>query len=130
MTQSTWESKARGEVMAAEQAWVRAHLDLDLMVLDQIMADDYLAVGLDGELTDKAQTLASYSSGNRHWDVAEGDEYTVHLYDRTAVVYGRWRGAGINCGEPFDYAARFISVYVRRDEGWQMVSAQSTPISS
>jgi ketosteroid isomerase-like protein len=117
------------DVMATEQAWVRAHIDLDLHVLDQIMADDYLAVGGEGELIDKAQTLASYGSGERHWDVAEGDEYRVHLFDRTALVYGRWRGVGKNQGKPFDYIARFISVYVQQEGRWQMVSAQSTPIT-
>ncbi|MGD8822005.1 MAG: nuclear transport factor 2 family protein [Anaerolineales bacterium] len=116
------------QVMAAEQAWVQAHLDLDLERLEHIMAEDYLAVGLEGELIDKAQTLASYGSGERLWEVAEGDEYTVHLYQNTAIVYGRWRAKGINKGQSFDYTARFISVYVVLDGRWQMVSAQSSPI--
>ena len=53
----------------------------------------------------------------------------MHVYDHTAVVIGRWKGVGTNSGERFDYSARFISVYVKRDERWQMVSAQSTNVA-
>lgn len=116
------------EVMAAEQAWVQAHLDLDLDSLARIMGDEYLAVDADGQLVDKQQTLASYGSGQRQWDVARGDEYIVKVFGHTAVVFGRWRGVGTNHGQRFDYTARFVSVYVKRDGRWQMVSAQSTPI--
>jgi hypothetical protein len=119
---------AIAELMAVEKAWVQAHLDLDLAVLEGIMADEYLAVGQGGELLDKNQTIVSYASGRRHWDVAEGSDYIVNVFDHTAVVIGRWRGVGMNAGEPFDYWARFISVYVKSEQGWQMVSAQSTPI--
>jgi hypothetical protein len=128
MIPSESQSSSVKEVLATEKAWVQAHLDLDLKVLDRVLADEYLAVGSQGEIIDKTQTLASYGSGERHWEVAEGDEYLVHLYNETAVVYGRWRGVGINHGQPFNYMARFISVYVHQEGRWQMVSAQSTPI--
>lgn len=116
------------DILATEQAWVQAHLDLDLDTMDKIMAAEYISVGADGESVDKQQTLDSYSSGMRNWDVAVGDDYSVRVYDQTAVVIGRWRGVGTNHGRPFDYTARFISVYTYRDERWQMVSAQSTTI--
>lgn len=126
--QPSRDQKVIAEIMAAEGAWVQAHLDLDLVTLDRIMADEYLAVGSNGELIDKQQTLASYGSGLRHWEVAEGSDYVVYVYDQTAVLIGRWKGVGTNSGEPFDYLARFVSVYVKRDGRWQMVSAQSTTI--
>jgi ketosteroid isomerase-like protein len=44
------------------------------------------------------------------------------------VLHGRWRARGVNAGQRFDYTARFLSVYVKRDGRWQMVAAQSTPI--
>lgn len=123
---SSQDEKSIAEVMATERAWTQAHLDLDLDVLERIMSDEYLAVGAGGELIDKHQTMASYGSGQRHWDVAEGSDYSVRVYGQTAVVIGCWRGVGTNSGEAFDYSARFISVYVLRDGRWQMVTAQST----
>ena len=53
----------------------------------------------------------------------------VRVYGNTAVVVGRWRARGENAGRSFDYQARFVSVWVRRDGEWRMVSDQSTPIA-
>ncbi len=116
------------EVIAAERAWVQAHRDLDLQALEQLMAEEYLHIRADGSVIGKQTDLASYRRGDRHWDYAESDEYRVEVFGNTAVLVGRWRARGVNAGEPFDYAARFLSVYVKRAGRWQMVVAQSTPL--
>jgi uncharacterized protein (TIGR02246 family) len=115
-------------VLAAEREWVRAHQELDLQAIDRLMGDDYHIVQSDGRVAGKAEALASYQSGTRDWETAESDEYHVRVYGDTAIVLGRWRARGSNNGEAFDYAARFTSVYVRRDGRWQIVADQSTMI--
>lgn len=117
------------EVLAVEYAWTEAHLRGDVEILEAIMAFDYLKIQSDGSLSDKKTTLASYQPDRRAWDVARGDEYDVRIYGDTAIVIGRWTARGNNDGQPFDYAARFLSIYVRRDGRWQMVAEQSTEIS-
>ncbi len=77
----------------------------------------------------KGQVLASFRSGERYWSKAHSDEHHVSIYGDTAVVIGRWWARGVNAGQPFDYAARYVSVWVRHDGGWRMVSDQSTPIT-
>ena len=116
------------EVLTVEYAWTEAHLRGDVETLEAIMAFDYLKIQSDGSLSDKKTTLASYQPDRRAWDVARGDEYNVRIYGDTAVVIGRWTARGNNDGQPFDYAARFLSIYVRRDGSWQMVAEQSTEI--
>ena len=115
------------EVHDVERAWVEAHRQLDVATLERLMADDYFVIRSDGSVAGKEEDLASYRAGDRHWDYAEGDQYDVRLYGYTAVLTGRWRARGVNAGQSFDYAARFLSVYVKRDGRWQMVAAQSTP---
>ena len=117
------------EVLAVEHAWTEAHLRGDVQTLEEIMAFDYIKIQPDGSLSDKRTTLASYQPDQRAWDVARGDDYDVRVYGDTAVVIGRWTARGINNGQPFDYAARFLSIYVRRAGRWQMVAEQSTEIS-
>ena len=117
------------EVLSVEHAWTEAHLRGDVQTLEEIMASDYLKIQSDGSLSDKKTTLASYQPDRRAWDVARGDEYDVRIYGDTAVLIGRWTARGNNDGQPFDYAARFLSIYVRRDGRWQMVAEQSTEIS-
>jgi len=117
------------EVLQVEREWVEAHRQLDIATLDRRMADEYKHIRADGVVVGKAEDLASYQTGDRYWEFAESDEYDIQLYGETAVLIGRWRARGVNAGERFDYTARFISVYVRRDGRWQMVAAQSTPLA-
>lgn len=117
-------------VLAAERAWTDAYRRLDLAVIEQLMGDDYVQIRDDGALIDKRAALESLHSETRHWQFAASDAHDVRIYGDAAVVIGRWRAKGVNNGQPFDYAARFLSVYVKRENGWQIVTDQSTTIAS
>jgi ketosteroid isomerase-like protein len=117
------------QVLVAEREWLLANLRLDIPALERLMDSDYFQIDAGGAALDKEQTLASFRSGERHWDEAHSDEHHVRVYGNTAVVVGRWRARGENATRPFDYQARYVSVWVLRAGGWRMVSDQSTPIS-
>lgn len=120
----------RERVLAVEQEWTDAHLRGDVATIARLMADDYLKVNADGSVTDRAATLAAYTPETRYWERAEGDEYIVRIYGDTAIVVGRWTARGVNNGERFDYAARFMSVYVKGADEWKMVAEGATEIKS
>jgi ketosteroid isomerase-like protein len=120
--------EAAAEVLAAEQAWTDAHRRGDVAAIARLMADDYVKIQPDGTVVDKAASLAAYVPEERQWELAEGDEYDIRVYGDVAVVIGRWRARGVNHGVRFDYAARFLSVYVRHAGRWQMAAEQSTEI--
>ena len=82
----------------------------------------------EGKVVRKAEVIASFESSARHWDEAQSDELQVRVYGEAAVVTGRWQARGVNAGQVFDYAARYVSMWVWRDSRWQMVSDQSTEI--
>jgi ketosteroid isomerase-like protein len=130
MTTSEAPPNADSTVILAERAWLEAHRQLDVPMLERLMADEYTQVGPRGQLVAKSEVLASFRSGQRRWEYADSDQYQVHLYGSVAVVHGRWRAKGINSGNPFDYAARYVAVWVYRQDRWQIVSDQSTSISS
>ncbi len=117
-------------VMQVERAWTDAHQRGDFEIIARLMADDYLKIESDGALSDRASTLSKYKPETRHWDKAQGDEYLVRVYGDVALVFGRWSARGVNNGEHFDYAARFLSVYVKRNGEWMMVAEQATEIKS
>ena len=118
------------EVILAERAWVEAHRRLDLNVIEKMLSEDYRQIRGDGKVIGKEEVLSSYSSENRQWDFADSDEYHIRIYGATAVLIGRWRARGINNGLKFDYTARFMTVYVKQRNIWQLVSDQSTEIKS
>lgn len=116
------------EVIAAERRWVQAHRDLDLEALEDMLDDDYVQIRADGSVIGKQEALESYRSGKRRWDHAESDQHRVTVIGNAAVLVGRWIGRGENDGEPFDYAARFMAIYTKRDGIWRLVADQSTPL--
>jgi len=117
------------QVLRAEREWLLAHIRLDFQALDHLMAPEYIQIDARGRVVGKEQVLEPFRSGGRGWDEAHSDDHDVRIYGNTAVVIGRWRARGINTGQPFDYAARYVSVWVKSDGEWRMVSDQSTPIT-
>lgn len=117
------------EILAVEEAWTRAHLDLDINKIAEIMAPEYTQIRNDGRIIHRDEALASYRSGQRNWEYAQSDQLDVRIYTETALVIGRWRAKGSNHGEIFDYAARFACLYVRNAGKWQIVLDHSTPIA-
>ena len=122
------ESNAVEQVLRAEREWLLAHLNCDVAELDRLMADEFTQINDEGKVVHKAEVIASFEAGARHWDEARSDELQVRVYGEAAVVIGRWQARGVNAGYAFDYAARYVSVWAWRDSRWQMVSDQSPEI--
>jgi ketosteroid isomerase-like protein len=116
-------------IKAAERQLAAAHLTLDLDTIDRLLHPDYLILQPDGRFETKADVLASYRSGDRHWDTADVDQLDVRLYGSAAIVTGRWQATGVNSGQPFAYAAHFISTWLYEDSRWQNIAYQSSEIS-
>ena len=117
-------------VAQAESKLADAHLQLDLKTIDHLLHSDYVIVQPGGKVETKAEVLASYKTGTRHWDIAQSDQLDIHFYGASAVVIGRWRGAGQHGAERFDYVARFLSIWVKQDGQWQNIAYQSTEIEN
>jgi ketosteroid isomerase-like protein len=116
------------EVMRVEREWTEAHRVVDVATLDRLMADDFVRINSDGSKVRRAEALASYANGQKTWDLAAGAEYDVRVYGEVALVFVRWSARGNSHGQPFDYTARILSVYHRRNHRWQMVAEQSTAL--
>ena len=63
------------EVLEVEQEWVEAHRQLDVATLERLMAEDYFVIRSDGSVAGKEEDLASYSTGDRHWEVAQSTPF-------------------------------------------------------
>jgi ketosteroid isomerase-like protein len=116
------------EVLAAEEEWTQAHLTTDVQALNRLMHPDYTIIKPDGSVWNKEKALASYVPGKRDWTEARSSQHMVRIYGDTAIVIGLWRAKGVNNGEPFDYSARYTSLWVKENSRLMMVSDQSTEI--
>jgi ketosteroid isomerase-like protein len=113
------------QIRQVERAWVQAHRDLDLQAIESILDDEYSQLKADGTLIGKQDLLESYASGERYWEIAESNPIRIQIMGETALLFGRWRGKGVNSGEAFDYYAYFLAVYCKRADGWKLAADAS-----
>ena len=114
------------QLLNCERELAEAHLNLDLEVFERLLHPDYVVIQPGGVMEGKDETLTSLRAGGRFWEIAHSDDMVVRQYGNTAVVTGHWRGKGVNNGEPYDYSARFLSVWVKEAGVWRNLAAQST----
>lgn len=115
-------------VIDAEHAIAAAHVTLDLDLIERLYHPDFVIVQPDGTIETRSDVLASYGSGERVWTSAAVDRLTVRVTGGTAVAVGRWTAQGTNRGASFDYAARFLSVWIRDHGAWRNIAYQSIEI--
>jgi len=115
-------------IMLAEHQLSEAHLHLDLETIERLLHPDYVIIQPGGKLETKREVLDSYRTLDRNWDFAQVDQLNVLLRGDVAIVVGRWQASGQHGPEQFDYAARFLSIWVKEDGYWQNIAYQATEI--
>jgi ketosteroid isomerase-like protein len=116
------------EVLQVEKDWVKALLEKDSVAMEHILADDYTQIAEGGQVLGKVQALAAFSAPHRNWELAESTDHKIRIYGDTALMIATWRSKGENLGVAFNYQARFLAVYVKRQGAWKMVADMATPV--
>jgi ketosteroid isomerase-like protein len=112
-----------------ERAWNAAIYRNDLAFIENILADEFMATYDDGSQGDKARELALTAAFNQQVESSIQDEFTVKIYQDTAVVWFRLRLVGIRQGQRAEVTFRYTDVFVWREGRWQCVSVHSTRVN-
>ena len=115
------QNSSRDELVAVTHEWDRAMVENDAEAIARYMADDWVIVGSDGRVGDKATFLALVSSGALSHDVMESHDLDIRLHGDTAVVLARGISGGKYQGQPFREIERVSCVFVRTDGRWRCV---------
>ncbi len=115
-------------IAEAERGLAAVHLALDLDTFDRLLHPKYRNLQPDGSTESKAEVISSLRSGQRRWDRAEVDQLEISVYGDAAVAVGRGRARGRHGAVRFDYAARFLSVWVRDGNCWRNVAYQASEL--
>jgi len=111
-----------------EADWNSAHVRGDASSLARIFADD-LVVAVPGmRLMNKADSLGMFTAGRMKFDRYESSETQSRVYGDTAIVIGRIRRTRTMAGKTVDDDWRFTKVYLRRTDGWQVVSFHASNV--
>ncbi|NBB17830.1 DUF4440 domain-containing protein [Runella sp. CRIBMP] len=97
----------------------------DYAYLNQVMGEDIIYCHSSGLIDTKASFIQSIKDGKLVYNEMTPDELKVRIYDKTAVITGVCTAKVVSNGQQLNTRFRFTDVYVKRKEGWQMVTWQS-----
>jgi ketosteroid isomerase-like protein len=118
-----------------ERERFNAYLKLDVPALERIMSNDYASVYADGQIVTKAEELAAMKSapaGVLSSMSATIDQVSVHQVGQSAVLIGKLTLKGrvewVQKPIVINAAFRYMAVYVKTGNRWQVVASQFTSI--
>ena len=123
------QSNARAEINQAQAAYRAALLDADATQLAKIWTDDYTFTNGRGMFLSKDDRLKNIKTGATELVSIEETEREVRFYgDDTAIITGQVTLQAKYSGQPGSGDYRYINVWVKQGDRWQMAANQITPI--
>ena len=120
MTTSTDE-----EIRTAEGVRTRALEAADVAALETLLAGDFIYVHASGRTETKDVYLASLGSGVFRWSGFTHEDTEVRPLNDTALLYGLLHARKEEAGDTRQLLFRFVSVWVRSDDGWRLSFMQN-----
>src|SRR5262245_6611263 len=118
------------ELIGVAHDWDRAMVTNDAEAIGRYMADDWVIIGSDGRIGDKATFLELVTSAKLSHDVMESEDFRVRVYGNTAVVTARGVSGGKYQGQPFREVERSSCVFVRQAGQWRCVLTHLSRLAS
>ena len=113
--------RVEDELIAIAHDWDRAMVGNDAEAIGRYMADDWVIIGSDGRVGDKATFLGLVKSGALTHDEMTSEDLHIRVYGDTAVVSARGVSGGTYRGQAFREVERSSCVFVRQAGEWRCV---------
>ena len=129
-TESTSNESAEAEhLRATERKRLRALVEADMTVADQLHADDFQLIPPSGRPLSKEQYLSAVAAGAINYLVWEPDEIAIRLHGALAILRYQAQIEIIVGGQQL-LPSRFwhMDAYEQREGRWQVVWSQATEI--
>ena len=117
------------ELLEIARAWDEAMVSNDAEAIGAFMADDWLIIGPDGSVGDRARFLQLVASGELTHDVMTTEDPVVRVYGDTALLIAQGTSGGTYRGTPFRMRERGTSVFVKTRGQWQCVLTHLSTLS-
>jgi len=128
--QQTRRAQSDQEVLITlERDWDYAFHHKDVKFIENVLAQEFIAIYAEGQRADRAKELENAANFNQQIDSSVLDEFAVHVYGDTAVVLFTQKLTGPSKGQTLTLTFRYMDVFVLRDGRWQCVASQSTRVT-
>ncbi|HEU4386806.1 MAG TPA: nuclear transport factor 2 family protein [Blastocatellia bacterium] len=106
-----------------------AKMRRDLVVLDRLLAEDYVFTNPAGLFVDKAQYLEGARVDSAVYESVNNHDKVVKVYSDAAVVAGSTSVKGRYDGHDIGGQFRFTNMFVKRQGRWQCIATHLTRIA-
>jgi Domain of unknown function (DUF4440) len=120
----------RDQVAAGEQRLLEAMMARNAEVLDELLHDDLLFNGPDGQTATKAMDLENYRSGNINLYTVTSSDQTVSLIGDNAVVAVTVELKGNYLDQAIDGKFRYLRVWKFVQGRWQVIGGSVVALNS
>ncbi|MBD2702432.1 nuclear transport factor 2 family protein [Spirosoma sp. BT702] len=126
-TSATQKSLSADEkaVIDAEKQRFAAQVSGDYDFLNKVLAADLVYTHSNGNKDSRETFIQSLRSGKSKYESIDPEEQNVRLYGNTAVINGVCLSKVTSNGQTNNLHLRYLSVYVKNNNQWQMVAWQS-----
>jgi ketosteroid isomerase-like protein len=117
-------------VAALEQQWMQSQKTNNPDLVAPLVADKFVATGLDGKVTGKAVLLANAKATK--YDSMEYEDVKVTVFGDTAIATGASKAKGTDeKGKAIDEHVRWTDTWVKMPNGkWQCVASHVSSLKS
>lgn len=115
-------------IMKLEQRFTAGLLKRDHAELNELLADDLVHIGFEGQFAGKAEYLTFFQHGDWSYKKYEPQNMTVKVFGNVAIVTGRVDRTIVVSGRQTTGAFAFTHVWSRTEDRWRMTSSQVTTV--
>jgi ketosteroid isomerase-like protein len=122
-TQATFD-----QIKQLEQQYTTSLLKKDDVAFGELLAEDLVHIGFEGQRTGKSQYLTFFKSGNWKYNHYESSKVLIKLHGNVAVVVGEVNRTIEIDGKETSGSFAFTRVWSKVGERWVIVTSQFTTI--
>ena len=113
--------EAEQSLREANQRYDRAIVAGDHAALETLLAPDYVYITAQGELRDRAATIAQHGAGGFRIESPGSEEVAIRWLGDHALVTGRFRGRVTMGGHSAPIDERYSSIWHYQDGAWRLL---------
>ena len=123
-------SKAEQEIKQFAEEYAKAMVNIDADALAQLLSDDLIISDNNGNLSDKANFLASIRArvGQFKYDDYHFEDMVIHTYGNAAAINLVIVSKGSAKNGPFDSRLSGTGMFVKQKGQWQAVAIHTSTI--
>lgn len=120
-TQNDVQASDRAYIRQSESDWAESVASQDCGVMERILADDFVGVGVDGVHYTKAQAVNQCKTHESNFEFNHLRKVDIRFYGDMAIAQGS-EGWKLKTGKPGEFI--WTDTWLKRNGTWQIVAAE------